>query len=189
VATVGALIVLGIVVLIGIALVLVAVGMYNRLVRERNGVDNAWAQIEVQLKRRYDLIPNLVETVKGYASHERQTFEAVTAARTAAINASGPVDQAKAENALSAALRSVFAVAEAYPQLQASSNFAELQSELSDTENRIAYSRQYYNDAVLTYNTSVQTVPTNIVANTCNFDIREFFTAPETERGPVRVQF
>ncbi|MCX5043373.1 LemA family protein [Aldersonia sp. NBC_00410] len=185
----GALIAVGVLILIGIVVVIVAIGMYNRLVRERNGVDNAWAQTEVQLKRRYDLIPNLVETVKGYASHERQTFEAVTAARSAAIDARGPAEQAKAENALSAALRSVFAVAEAYPQLQASTNFVELQNELSDTENRIAYARQYYNDAVLTYNTSAQTVPTNIIAGAFGFTVREFFATPETERGPVRVQF
>ncbi|WP_084435916.1 LemA family protein [Aldersonia kunmingensis] len=185
----GALITAVVVLVVGIAAVLIAIGLYNRLVRERNGVDNAWAQIEVQLKRRYDLIPNLVETVKGYASHERNTFEAVTAARVAAINAQGPAEQAKAENALSTALRSVFAVAEAYPQLQASTNFVELQNELSDTENRIAYSRQYYNDAVLTYNTSVQSVPSNIIAGSFGFEIREFFAAPENERGPVRVQF
>ena len=118
----------------------------------RNGVTNAWSQIDVQLKRRYDLVPNLVETVRGYATHERQTFDSVTAARAAAVAAQGPVEQAKAENALSATLRSLFAVSEAYPQLQASRNFSELQAELSDTENRIAYARQYYNDAVLTYN-------------------------------------
>ena len=182
-------VVLVVTVVVAVAVLGWIVATYNRLVRERNGVDNAWAQIEVQLKRRYDLIPNLVETVKGYATHERNTFEAVTAARVAAINAQGPAEQANAENALSTALRSVFAVAEAYPQLQASTNFVELQNELSDTENRIAYSRQYYNDAVLTYNTSVQSVPSNIIAGSFGFEIREFFAAPETERGPVRVQF
>jgi LemA protein len=186
---VGAILVAVVVVLIGVVLAVVAIGMYNRLVRERNGVDNAWAQIDVQLKRRYDLIPNLVQTVKGYATHERHTFESVTAARAAAITAQGPAEQAKAENALTAALRSLFAVAEAYPQLQASRNFSELQAELADTENRIAYSRQYYNDAVLTYNSSVQSVPTNIVAGAFGFDVRDFFAAPETERGPVRVEF
>jgi LemA protein len=177
--------------LVVIAAILVAfvVGMYNGLVRKRNAVDNGWAQIDVQLKRRYDLIPNLVETVKGYATHERGTFEAVTAARAAAINAQGPAQQAAAETALSRALRSVFAVAEAYPQLRASRNFVELQGELSDTENRIAYSRQYYNDAVLTYNTAVQSVPTNIVASTFRFGVREYFTALEPERGPVQVRF
>ena len=176
-------------VLIALVLVVVAIGMYNRLVRQRNGVDNAWAQIDVQLKRRYDLIPNLVETVKGYARHERQTFESVTAARTAAIAAHGPAEQAKAENALTAALRSMFAVAESYPQLQASRNFAELQNELSDSENRIAYARQYYNDSVLTYNNAVQTVPTNIVAGIGGFTPRESFEAPDEERRPVQVRF
>ncbi|HEY5854757.1 MAG TPA: LemA family protein [Aldersonia sp.] len=185
----GVLIVLAVLIVLGIVAAVVVVGMYNGLVHKRNAVDNAWAQIDVQCKRRHDLIPNLVETVKGYATHERATFESVTAARTAAVNAQGPVAQAQAENALTAALRSVFAVAEAYPQLQASRNFSELQGELSDTENRIAYSRQYYNDAVLTFNTAAQTVPTNIVAGTFGFEIREFFTAPDSERGAVRVQF
>lgn len=172
-----------------VVLVGAVIGVYNRLVRSRNNVDNAWAQIEVQLKRRYDLIPNLVETVKGYAGHERQVFEAVTAARAAAISAQGPVRQAEAENTLAEALRGVFAVAEAYPQLQASRNFAELQGELSDTENRIAYSRQYYNDAVLSYHNAIYTVPTNIVAGVAGFRAREFFEAPDQERGPVRVNF
>lgn len=180
------LVAIGIVVAI---LVVLVIGGYNGLVRKRNAVDNSWAQIEVQLKRRYDLIPNLVESVKGYAGHERGTLEAVNAARAAAIGARGPAEQAKAENALSAALRGVIAVAEAYPQLRASRNFVELQGELSDTENRIAYSRQYYNDAVLTYNTAVQTVPTNIIASSFGFRLREYFTAPETEHMPVQVRF
>jgi len=171
----------------GIVLALIAA--YNKLVRARNNVDNAWAQIDVQLRRRYDLIPNLVETVKGYASHERQVFEAVAAARSAAITAQGPVRQARAENVLTEALRSVFAVAEAYPRLQASRNFAELQAELSDTENRIAYSRQYYNDAVLIYHNAIQSVPTNIIAGATGFRLREFFQAPDQERGPVQVRF
>lgn len=172
-----------------VVLALLLVGLYNRLVRLRNRVDNAWSQIEVQLKRRYDLVPNLVETVRGYATHERQTFDSVTAARAAAVAAQGPAEQAKAENALSATLRSLFAVSEAYPQLQASRNFADLAAELSDTENRIAYSRQYYNDAVLTYNNSVQTVPTNIVAGIGGFTPRESFEAPDEERRPVQVRF
>ena len=165
------------------------VATYNGLVRRRNGVTNAWSQIEVQLKRRYDLVPNLVETVKGYAAHERQTLDSVTAARAAAVSATGPAEQAAAENALTGALRSLFAVAEAYPQLQAGRNFSELQGELSDTENRIAYSRQYYNDAVLGYNNAVQTVPTNIVAGMTGFRAREYFAAPDEERGPVQVRF
>jgi LemA protein len=183
------LVLFGIAALVVLAVGLLIVVVYNRLVRTRNAVDNAWAQVEVQLKRRHDLIPNLVETVRGYATHERRTFEAVTAARAAAINASGPAEQARAENLLSGALKSLFAVAEAYPQLQASRNFAELQGELADTENRIAYARQYYNDAVLTYNNAVQTVPTNIVASMTGFRQREFFAAPDAERGPVQVRF
>jgi len=165
------------------------VAAYNGLVRRRNAVTNAWSQVDVQLKRRYDLVPNLVETVRGYAAHERQTFDSVTAARAAAVAAQGPVEQAKAENALSTTLRSLFAVSEAYPQLQASRNFSELQAELSDTENRIAYARQYYNDAVLTYNNAVQTVPTNVVAGLGGFTPRESFEAPDEERRPVQVRF
>jgi LemA protein len=186
---VSVMIVFGLVVIVVVVVVGFAIGMYNGLVRNRNAVANAWAQIDVQLKRRYDLIPNLVQIVKAFAVHERGTFEAITAARAEAINAHGPAEQAKAETALSAVLRGVFAVAEAYPQLQASRNFVELQGELSDTESRIAYSRQYYNDAVLTYNSSVQTVPTNLVAAAFGFTLGEFFAAPEGERGAVRVQF
>jgi len=172
-----------------VLLVLFLILMYNRLVGLRNKVENAWAQIDVQLKRRYDLIPNLVETVRGYAAHERQTLEAVTQARANALNAQGAVAQAEAENMLTGALKSLFAVAEAYPDLKANQNFAALQDELATTENRIAYSRQYYNDAVQTYNTAIQTVPANLVAGTFGFRDREYFTAPEEERGPVRVQF
>ncbi|ETK31357.1 LemA family protein [Microbispora sp. ATCC PTA-5024] len=171
------------------ALTVMLVSVYNRLVRGRNAVDNAWAQIDVQLKRRYDLIPNLVETVKGYAAHERQTLDAVVAARAQAIGARGPADRAAAENMLSGALKSLFAVAEAYPDLKASRNFSELQEELAATENRIAYSRQYYNDAVLTYNNAIQTVPANIVAGMTGFIPREYFQAPGEERGPVQVRF
>ncbi|OPG08221.1 hypothetical protein B1L11_28600 [Microbispora sp. GKU 823] len=165
------------IVVLAVVAVLVAtlVSVYNRLVRTRNTVDNAWAQIDVQLKRRYDLIPNLVETVKGYAAHERATLEAVVVARAQAIGARGPEEQAAAENMLSGALKSLFAVAEAYPDLKASANFAELQEELAATENRIAYSRQYYNDAVLTYNNAIQTVPANIVAGMTGFTPREYF--------------
>ncbi|GAA1849269.1 LemA family protein [Pseudonocardia ailaonensis] len=166
-----------------------AVVVYNRLVTSRNAVDNAWSQIDVQLRRRHELIPNLVETVKGYAAHERQTLDSVTAARAAAVSATGPAEQAAAENQLTGALRSLFAVAEAYPQLQAGRNFSELQAELGETENRIAYSRQYYNDAVLTYNNACQTVPTNIVAGIAGFRTRDYFTAPDAERGPVQVRF
>ena len=145
-------IIVGVVVLLLIA----AVVLYNRLVSLRNRVENAWAQVDVQLKRRYDLIPNLVETVKGYASHERETFEAVTAARTRAQQAQGPAEQGAAEGILGQALGRLFAVAEAYPELQADENFRQLQEELAQTENRIAVSRQVYNDTVLTYNTAIQ---------------------------------
>ncbi|WP_433223893.1 LemA family protein [Microtetraspora malaysiensis] len=174
---------------IAVLLCLAAVSLYNRLVRRRGAVDNAWAQIDVQLKRRHDLIPNLVETVKGYASHERQALEAVVAARSRAVGAQTPKDQAAAEDALSGALKGLFALAEAYPDLKASRNFSELQEELSDTENRIAYTRQYYNDAVLTYNNAIQTVPANIVAGMTGFAPREYFQAPGEERGPVQVRF
>lgn len=167
----------------------VVVKVYNGLVVRRNAVDNAWAQTDVQLKRRHDLIPNLVETVKGYAVHERQTLEAVTAARAGALQAAGPARRAAAESALTSAIGDLFAVAEAYPQLQANQNFAALQEELSTSENRIAYSRQYYNDAVLTYNNSIHTVPANLVAGLTGFREREYFQAADTERGPTQVRF
>jgi LemA protein len=175
-----------------VAVVLLLLGfvvIYNGLVRDRNKVDNAWGQVDVQLKRRYDLIPNLVETVKGYASHERETFEQVTLARSSAQSASGPAEQAQAENFLTSALRQLFAVAEAYPELRASENFANLQSELAETENRISVSRQIYNDTVLRYNNKVQTIPTNLVASMTGFAAREFFEAgEEAEEAPV-VEF
>ncbi len=178
-------------IILGIVAVLVifVVSVYNRLVGLRNRVDNAWAQVEVQLKRRYDLIPNLVETVKGYASHERQTLENVIAARAGAVQAQGPADQAQAENFLTQALRQLFAVAEAYPELKASENFASLQEDLQDTENKIAVSRQIYNDTVLTYNNAAQTVPSNIVAAMFNFAPREFFEAGESAQEAPRVEF
>src|ERR671921_282779 len=142
--------------------VIALVALYNRLVRLRNRVDNAWAQIDVQLKRRYDLIPNLVETVKGYAAHERETFEAVTRARQQAAGATGVEDQAQAENLLTQTLRQLFAVAEAYPQLKANENFLELQEELTGTEGRIAFARQFYNEQVLAYDNSLDQFPTNV---------------------------
>lgn len=163
--------------------------IYNGLVRKRNAVENAWAQVDVQLKRRHDLVPNLVEAVRGYAGHERQTLTAVTAARAQALGAHNLAEQAGAENALTGALKTLFAVAESYPDLKASQNFAELQEELATTENRIAYSRQYYNDAVLTYSNAIQTVPANIVAGMGGFTAREYFQAPGEERGPVQVRF
>jgi LemA protein len=181
----AALVVLAVVVVVLVVSVLVN----NRLVRRRNQVDNAWSQIDVQLKRRYDLIPNLVETIKGYARHEQGTLEAVTEARARAISARGPADQASAENALTGALKSLFAVAESYPDLRASQDFVELQQELSATEDRAAYARQYYNGTVLTYNNAVTTVPQSIFAAIFKFRSREYFQASGEARGPVRVQF
>lgn len=172
-----------------VLLLLVFVIIYNGLVRDRNRVDNAWGQMEVQLKRRYDLIPNLVETVKGYASHERETFEQVTLARSAAQSATGPAEQAQAENFLTQALRQLFAVAEDYPELRASENFAGLQEELAETENRIAVARQIYNDTVLTFNNKVQQIPTNFVAAATGFKAREFFEGGEAAEEPPAVDF
>ncbi len=176
-----------IIVIVVLAILIFAfIGIYNGLVQSRNRVDNSWAQVDVQLKRRYDLIPNLVETVKGYASHERETFERVTQARSAAQSAAGPAEQAQAEGFLTQALRQLFAVAEAYPELRATENFQNLQNELAETENKIAVSRQIYNDTVLTYNNKVQQIPTNIVASMTGFDIREFFEAgPEAVEAPT----
>jgi LemA protein len=170
-------------------LVLALIVLYNRFVRLRNRVDNAWAQIEVQLKRRWDLIPNLVETVKGYAAHERGTFEAVTQARASAQGARGPAETAAAEGILSQALGRLFAVAEAYPELQADENFRQLQTELAETENRIAISRQVYNDTVLTYNNAIQTFPGVVLAGPFGFARREFFETDEAQRDAPRVDF
>ena len=172
-----------------VGLLLVVVAIYNSLVRKRNRVDNSWSQVDVQLRRRYDLIPNLVESVKGYASHERVTFEEVTKARTAAQQAQGVAPQAEAENVLTAAIGRLFAVAEQYPQLRATENFQDLQAQLTDTEGKFAVARQIYNDTVLTYNNAVQTVPTNIVAGLFNFAARDFFEIEEPVREAPRVQF
>ncbi|HEX4746545.1 MAG TPA: LemA family protein [Gaiellaceae bacterium] len=180
------LIVVGLIVVVGLLLV----ALYNRLVQQRNRVDNAWAQIEVQLKRRWDLIPNLVESVKGYAAHERGTFEAVTEARARAQNAKTPAETAEAEGILGAALGRLLAVAEAYPELQADENFRQLQTELAETENRVAVSRQVYNDTVLTYNNTVQTFPGVLVAGPFGFSIREFFEVEDqAQREPPSVDF
>jgi LemA protein len=162
---------------------------YNGLVKLRNRVDNAWGQIEVQLRRRYDLIPNLVETVKGYAAHEQSTFEGVVEARNRAQAASSPQEQAEAENMLTDALRRLFALAEAYPELRASENFAALQEQLTDTEDKIAVARQIYNDSVLSYNDRTQTVPSNLVAALTGFKPREFFDAPAEAGRVPRVEF
>jgi LemA protein len=179
-----------IVILVIVALLVIAlVALYNRFVRLRNRVDNAWAQIEVQLKRRWDLIPNLVETVKGYAEHERGTFEAVTEARANAQRAQGPAETAAAEGILGQALGRLFAVAEAYPELQADENFRQLQDELAGTENRIAVSRQVYNDTVLTFNNAIQTFPGVVLAGPFGFEKREFFETDVTQREVPQVDF
>jgi Uncharacterized conserved protein len=182
------IVIAAVVVLAGLVLVL----SFNGLVRSRNHCDNAWAQIAVQLKRRHDLIPNLVETVKGYAAHERATFESVTEARANAISAgrgASPQQQAQAENVLTGALKSLFAVAEAYPQLKANQNYLGLQEELASTENRIASSRQSYNDSVLGYNTRTQTFPRTLIARPLHFTPREFFEAEPGAETPATVQF
>jgi LemA protein len=172
-----------------VVVVLAVIALYNRLVVLRNRVDNAWAQIDVQLKRRYDLIPNIVETVKGYASHEKGTFEAVIQARSAAMGAQGVAAQGEAENMLTGALKSLFALAEAYPDLKANQNFLQLQDELTNTEGKIAYARQFYNDSVMSYNTATQTVPSSIVAGMFGFKQREYFEIEAAAAEPVQVQF
>ena len=170
-------------------LAIAIVVLYNRLVRLRNRVENAWAQVDVQLRRRYDLIPNLVETVRGYASHERATFEEVTRARMAAQEARTVEEQAQAENVLTAAIGRLFAVAEAYPELRATENFQQLQSQLEETENKIQVSRQIHNDAVLTYENARETIPTNLVAVMFGFEEKPFFEIEEPAREVPRVQF
>jgi LemA protein len=177
-----------------IVVIVVLIGLvfwlgYNGLVKRRVQVDNAWSQIDVQLKRRHDLIPNLVETVKGYAAHERGTFEAVTNARANAINAQTPAQQAQAENVLSGALKSLFAVAEAYPDLKANQNFLNLQEELTSAEDRVAYARQYYNDSVNSYNTQIQKFPTNLLAGMFHFEKRDFFDAAPEDTETPQVSF
>lgn len=171
-----------------VVLLLIAVS-YNSLITKRNRVKEAYSQIDVQLKRRSSLIPNLVETVKGYAKHEKEVFESVTKARSALLGASGPKEQAKANDALSGALKSLFAVAEAYPDLKASDNFKELQEELSDTETKVAASRQFYNNNVLDYNNAIQMFPGSIFAGIFHFTPEEFFQATETEKADVKVSF
>jgi LemA protein len=166
------------------------VGIYNRLVSLKVACEDAWASIDVQLKRRYDLIPNLLETVKGYAAHERETFEAVVQARQAGIDAKSVPDQAQAENMISGALGKLFALSEAYPDLKANQNFAQLQEELSSTENKIAFARQHYNGTVRKYNTRLQVFPDNFVAGTFGFVGRDFFELEEQEqREAPQVKF
>jgi LemA protein len=178
-------VVLGIVALV----LLVGVLVFNRLVALRNRVDNGWAQIDVQLRRRYDLIPNLVTTVQGYAAHEREVFETVTAARSRAIDATAVGDQASAENAITQGLRRLLAVAEAYPDLKANENFLALQEELTGTESKIAYARQFYNDQVMRLNTLIGSFPSNVIAGAFGFTPREFFDIDDPVRGPATVDF
>ena len=174
-----------------IALVVVLAGaiiaMYNSLVRSRNRVDNSWKQIDVQLKRRYDLIPNLVEVVKDYMSYEQDVLENVTKARSQAMQAQGPAEAGRAENMLTGALKSLFAVAENYPDLKANQNVSQLQEELTSTENKIAFARQLYNDVVMAFNNRIQTVPSNIIASMFGFREREYFEVPEGEKEVVSV--
>ncbi len=177
-----------------VVVILVLLGLYlwatyNSLISLKQRIENAWSQIDVQLRRRYDLIPNLVETVKGYASHEKETFERVMHARNAAMTATGPQEQAAAENIVTGALRSLFAVSEAYPDLKANQNFLALQEELTGTEGRIAYARQFFNDTVLRFNTKIQSFPAVLIARRLGFSEREYFEAEEESRGPVQVDF
>lgn len=183
--TIALIVIVAIVVILAIALI----GMYNNLVRMRNRVDNAWAQIDVQLQRRLDLIPNLVETVKGYAAHESGTLEAVTQARNAAMNATTPEARAEAENMLTGALKTLFAMSEAYPDLKASANFLDLQAQLSETEDKISYMRQSYNDTVMKYNNGIQTFPAVIFAGMFGFKERELFEAAAPAATAPQVSF
>ncbi|MGV8141362.1 MAG: LemA family protein [Candidatus Woesearchaeota archaeon] len=178
------------IILIVVAIVvLYLIVAYNRFIVLRNRIDNAWAQIDVQLKRRYDLIPNLIETVKGYAKHEKKVFTEVTAARTALMGATTLPEKARANNKLTETLKSLFAVAENYPKLEANQNFLMLQEELSGTESKIAYARQAYNDSVLSYNNGTQVFPGSIVAGMFNFKQKEFFKTEEAEKANVQVKF
>jgi LemA protein len=172
-----------------VVVVALAVGMYNALVRLRQQVDGAWADIDVQLKRRYDLIPNLVETVKGYAGHERDTLERVVQARSAAMAAQGPAAKAEAEGALAGALKSLFALSEAYPQLQAAGGFRDLQATLAQIEEQVAQARRYYNAVVRDFNTKTETFPSVFVARVFGFTKREFFEAEEGEKAVPKVKF
>ena len=178
-----------IVLIIAVVLVIEGIGIYNGLITLKNRVDEAWSDIDVQLKRRHDLIPNLINTVKGYATHERELFEKVTAARTAAMGAETPAQKEQTENALSGTLKSLFAVAENYPDLKANQNFLELQRELTDTEDKIQASRRFYNTNVRDFNIKIETFPSNIVAGILSFTKRDFFAAEEGDKEVVNVQF
>ena len=178
-----------VIILVIIFIVFTLVHMYNNLVGLRNRVKNSYSQIDVQLKRRNDLIPNLVETVKGYAEHEKSVLEEVTKARTGVMNATTVEETSAANNVLTGALKTLFAVAENYPDLKANSNFQQLQSELSETEDKIAYSRQFYNDVVLKYNNACQQFPSSWLAKAFGFKAEEYFQAPEAERAVPKVEF
>lgn len=178
-----------IVVAVILLIVFWVIGVYNSLVVLRNRVKDQWAQIDVQLKRRFDLIPNLVETVKGYTKHESETLEAVIKARNSYVSASVPEEQMKADGELTGAISKLFALSESYPDLKANANFQQLQEELNNTESKIASARQFYNDTVLHYNNKVETVPSNIIANMFSFKKEAFFEANETERQNVQVKF
>ena len=172
-------------------LIIAVIAIYNKLVRLRNTVKTSWSDIDVQCKKRYDLVPNLVEAVRGYASHEKSVFEKVTQARSAAMQAASPAEMAKAENMLRDTLKSLFAVAEAYPELKANANFLQLQSQLQDLENNIEYARRYYNAVVRDYNILIESFPSNLIASQFGFKQEELFQleAPEAERKPVKVSF
>lgn len=172
-----------------VVILLWVIFVYNKLVTLQNRIENAWSQIDVQLKKRYDLVPNLVETVKAYAKHERETFEKVTNARAAMVNAKSVKEKASADGMLTGALKSLFAVAEAYPQLKANENFLQLQEELSGIESKIAYARQFYNDSVLDLNNSLAVFPSNLVAGSFGFKKRDYFQIEETARQAVKVSF
>ena len=180
----------GLILLIVLAVVVLwVIAVYNGLIKMKNRVDEAWSDIDVQLKRRYDLIPNLINTVKGYATHEKEVFEKVTEARTRAMNAGTTQEKADAENMLSGTLKSLFAVSEAYPDLKANQNFLELQRELTDTEDKIQASRRFYNGNVRDFNIKIQVFPSNLIAGMLNFTKREFFEAAEGEKDVVKVEF
>lgn len=170
-------------------IVILVLGLYNSIISAKNKVSEAWSGIDIQLKRRTDLIPNLVETVKGYAKHEKDVLEDVTKARASLMQAKGPQDSAVANDQLTKTLKSLFAVAENYPQLKASDNFLDLQHQLGDTEDRIAYSRQYYNSSVLNFNTKIKTFPTVLLAGIFGFNEAEFFKATEEEKASIKVSF
>lgn len=178
-----------IILIIAAIVVIWAIAKYNQLVSLKNRIENAWSQIDVQLKRRYDLIPNLVNTVKGYASHEKEVFENVAKARSAMMDAHNIKELGEAQNQITGALKSLFAVAEAYPELKANENFTMLQEELSGTESKIAYARQFYNDTVMSFNTMIQSFPTSIIAGSFGFHEHEYFPMDDASRENVKVEF